>query len=111
MYTVNGIGTTLIGKTKRQGVAPGRDPDFERGVYGDYSYQAVKWFTFFFLPVIPLGTYRVRTTKEGGGLLGTTYHQMQRMPWDWGQVASHYAVGYGPILVLVILAALGIIKC
>ena len=54
-----GIGTTLYGHTKKQELSGNERIEAERGGYLPYSYQVVKWFTLFFLPVIPLGTYRV----------------------------------------------------
>ena len=44
MWTINGIGTKLCGKKK---------------IASDGSYQATKWFVIFFMPIIPLKTFRV----------------------------------------------------
>lgn len=44
MWTINGIGTKLCGKKK---------------IASDSSYQATKWFVIFFMPIIPLKTFRV----------------------------------------------------
>ena len=51
MYTFNGIGTTLYGRRNY-------DPHSQ-------SYIATLYFTFIFLPIIPLASYRVKS--EGGG--------------------------------------------
>lgn len=44
MWTINGIGTKLCGEKK---------------IASDGSYQATKWFVIFFMPIIPLKTFRV----------------------------------------------------
>ena len=44
MWTINGIGTKLCGEKK---------------IASDSSYQATKWFVIFFMPIIPLKTFRV----------------------------------------------------
>ena len=44
MWTINGIGTKLCGGKK---------------IASDGSYQATKWFVIFFMPIIPLKTFRV----------------------------------------------------
>ena len=44
MWTIIGIGTKLCGEKK---------------IASDGSYQATKWFVIFFMPIIPLKTFRV----------------------------------------------------
>jgi hypothetical protein len=44
MWTINGVGTKLLGK---------------KNIANDNSYQATKWFVIFYMPIIPLKTYRV----------------------------------------------------
>jgi hypothetical protein len=91
MFRVNGIGTTVYGKAAQvelQGdnrvsaIADGSIP---------VSYQAIKWFTLFFVPLIPLGTYRIVATKPG--FITSASYRMVRVAWDWRQVATHYAIG------------------
>ncbi len=101
MFAINGIGTMLIGKAKKRDEPREPGPAFVEQAYGSKSYQAVKWFTFFFVPVVPLGTYRVRTADEKLFGVGTSYHLMQRIDWDWKQVMSHYAAGWLPILLII----------
>src|SRR5262245_4579357 len=52
LSTVNGIGTALHGS---------RDHDEETG-----TYVKTHWFTFLFVPVVPLGAYRVADAPGGG---------------------------------------------
>src|SRR5437764_1168539 len=52
LTTVNGFGGMLLGN---------RDRDAETG-----TYVKTLWFTFFFLPVVPLGAYRVADAPRGG---------------------------------------------
>lgn len=59
---------------------------------------------FLFLPIVPLGTYRVMKAHQKFWTLDYPQYSMQRVDWDWRQVAVHYAVAYGWILVLFLLA-------
>jgi len=104
MYQFNGIGTTLYGKARKQELAGEVGAAAAQTGYHPTTYQAVKWFTFIFLPVVPLGTYRViQASDTNYSFTGeTTSLHMVRVPWDWRQVAVHYAIGYGwiPLLIL-----------
>ena len=98
MTTINGIGTTLYGRSKKQALAGIDRSVAEQAGFDPVSYQAVKWFVVLFLPVIPLGTYRViRYTRSN-------QYSMQEIEWDWRQVGAHYAVTYLPIAGLAFVA-------
>jgi hypothetical protein len=73
--------------------------DAERAGFRPYSYQAIKWFTFLFLPVVPLGTYRVLKVKQDFWTMDAPQYSMVSVSWDWAQVARHYLIGYCWILV------------
>ena len=98
--TVNGIGTTLYGKAKKGDLPANERVEAEQQGYQPFTYQAVKWFTFFFVPVIPLGTFRVLEKKRSFVSSEPATFKMWKVEWDWAQVIRHYFVGVGlPILV------------
>lgn len=76
MQTFNGTGTRLYGQ---------REPA------ADGSYVATKWVVLFFLPVLPLASYRVWRGDTSFRLLGasTSYH-WQPVPLQWRQVLNWY---------------------
>lgn len=102
MFTWNGIGITTYGHKNKQQLSASERIDLEQAGYRPEAYQAVKWFTILWLPIIPLGTYRVmevagsRQSKLGGG--SRSRLGLVRVPWDWTQVVSHYALGWGIVL-------------
>src|SRR5207245_1889280 len=79
MFTFNGIGTTLYGKRNY-------DPNTQ-------SYIATLYFTFIFLPVLPLGSYRVRD------LGGNQYQFLGKVPLKWAAFVA-------PSIVAVVIAFL-----
>ncbi len=92
MFSINGIGTTLYGKSD---------------VEPDGSYIATKWFIFILLPVIPLRSYRVwrgETTGSPTALVGlpgaNTQYKMSSVPLHWKQIILTYFSVYG-ILILI----------
>jgi hypothetical protein len=94
MFSINGIGTSLYGKSK---------------VESDGSYIATKWFIFLLLPIVPLGSYRVQrgeTTFSATALIGlpgaNTKYKMLPVPLNWNQIIQTYLAVYG-ILALIIL--------
>jgi hypothetical protein len=97
MESINGIGTTLYGKKNFNPT--------------DGSYVATEWFIFFFLPIFPIGTYRVVNGKTevgipSGKLLpgSSTEYYMVKIKLDWRQVIKTYLVIWGiGILLFVIL--------
>lgn len=74
---INGIGVTLLG------VGP-MDPD---GVA-----PATMWFTFLYLPLVPLTRYRVRFLPHKGS--GFSYQVLSHEPLNWREVLKTYFVGW-----------------
>ena len=56
------------------------------------QYQATRWFTIFWIPLVPLGTYIVhRTTTTWLGLFDDV-RVVRKVPLDWEQVFKTWAV-------------------
>ncbi len=92
MFSFNGIGTTLYGKS-----------DVDKS---DGSYLATKWFIIFLLPIFPLGTYRVRRGETHGNIIPpgvSTQYQMIRAPFNWRQVLMTYLVVWGSAVFLLFI--------
>jgi hypothetical protein len=106
MFTLNGIGTTIYGRAKRHELTGADRLAAEQAGYRPTSYQVVKWFVLLFLPIVPLGTYRVLKVRQKYWTDPARYpfrqYSMRRVDWDWRQVGIHYAVAYGAILVLLL---------
>lgn len=92
-FTFNGIGTKYYGKREKA---------------EDGSYVTTNWIVFLYVPLIPLGSYRVRPLGEGKHLAvyDSQQYAVQRVPLNWRQVLNVYAVPAGVILGLFALAAL-----
>ncbi len=89
MYSLNGIGTTIYGKSA---VSP-----------QDGSYVATKWVVFLWLPIIPIGTYRVRREEISPNIFPVGYtatYTTQRIDLNWRQVVSTYLLVWGSIACL-----------
>lgn len=99
--TINGIGTTLFGHSRPQPVSPERREELERSGYIRYSYQVVKWVVVLYVPLVPLGCFRVIRSARGSWPVGTQY-LMDPVAMDWGQIAWHYGVGWGGVAALVL---------
>lgn len=86
-YTLNGFGTKFYGK---------------RDQAADGSYVTTKWVTALYIPVIPVGSYRVKPVGQGTNLLihRSQNYQVQKMPLCWEQVWNIYMIA-APILFLV----------
>jgi hypothetical protein len=87
-FTFNGCGTSFYGK---------------RYPAQDGSYVTTKWVTGLWVPLLPLGSYRVRPT--GKGTNAVVYHSLNfqtvRVPLCWPQVRNVYIFA-APILALII---------
>lgn len=85
MHSINGIGTTLYGKT---------DVNSQDG-----SYVATEWFIFLLLPIFPLGSYRVwrgGTKAEFLPLPGSnTEYRTTEVKLNWKQVIKTYLTIWG----------------
>jgi hypothetical protein len=96
MSTINGCGTKIFG-------------DFE--YFDDGSYVTIKWIVVFYIPLIPIATYRVYHAEEGKfptlpfGTSKSTY-SLRRIPMKWKYVWQFLRVIYatiGTIIGIVIL--------
>ena len=88
-YSVNGTGIRLI--------------DYLR-VSTD-TYEATRWLTFFFVPLIPIGTWLIRPgTSEGQGLgMSYNFQILDKRPLRWNRV--------GRMWLFNLLAALPVTLC
>jgi len=115
MKSINGIGTTIYGKAKKEELVGDERIKAEELGYLPYSYQVIKWYIIFFFPVIPLGTYRVLQPKDlsvssefpnytDSWLVDWPKYYMVQVEMDWKQVTRHYLIAYGWIILLVLLS-------
>jgi len=76
--SINGIGTTFYGQA---------------GFEPDGSFITTKWFIFAYLPIIPMGSLRVRHAGSDSGFFssGTKYEVIMDYPLDIGQVLRTWA--------------------
>jgi hypothetical protein len=91
MFSVNGIGTKIYGKDDE---AP------------DGSYVTTKWFVILFLPIVPLGSYRVSESKIMGTLLPVhvdTNYAMTAVPLNRHQVLRTYTMAAGVLTFIAII--------
>src|SRR5689334_10408118 len=88
-YSVNGTGIRLL--------------DYQR--VADGHYEATRWLTFFFIPLLPLGTLLIQPgTAEGTGMgVHYSFHFLGKRPTRWARVARMYG--------LTLLAALPVLLC
>ncbi|MCB9422203.1 MAG: hypothetical protein H6667_20540 [Ardenticatenaceae bacterium] len=77
MMRLNGIGLTFLG------IAP-MDENNET--------TTTRWFTFLFLPILPLGRSRIRFLPHKG--TGFSYVELGREPIVWREVALTYLFGW-----------------
>lgn len=92
MLSINGFGTTLYGK---------------RDVHPtDNSYIATKWIILLFVPIIPLGSYRVVKVKQKFLTLDSPRYYMTSVSLHRQQVRNIYLVVWGPVLFIIALTVL-----
>ena len=106
MFRFNGIGTTIHGRSKKEDLVGDERLAAEQAGYIPCSYQAIQWFTILFMPVIPLGTYRVMKIRQGFFTLDAAQYRMVRIEWDWRQVLLHYLVAYSWVVAILIILGL-----
>ncbi len=88
MLTINGIGTKIYGKKDQK---------------QDGSYTTTKWFVFFFLPILPISSHRVKD-HEKNDFMQVQYYFLEDIPLDKEQVVSTYGkVALGVAIVIFIL--------
>jgi hypothetical protein len=71
--SINGIGSTLYGRSD---------------LHDDGSYVATEWFTFIFVPILPICSYRVIKTRAT--IIGSDYQILEKFP----PRTSHIIKGY-----------------
>ena len=76
MITINGIGTKIYGKKNKR---------------PDGSHITTKWFTFFFLPIIPISSHRVKN-HEKNDLMQVKYYFLEDLPLDKTQIIKTYGI-------------------
>jgi hypothetical protein len=97
MSTINGVGTVYYGEDQRK---------------EDQSYLATSFLVLFFIPIIPLGTVRMRNLGIDGEK--NHYEILKRLPMHWGQVRKAYLRGWllmplvllWPMLLLVVVGGI-----
>ncbi len=87
MFTFNGIGTKLYGN---------REVDPSNG-----SYVTTKWFTIFYLPIFPLGSFRVIEYPAKLLSLSSVNYDMTPVKLNWDQVRNVYGAIWGVGLLVV----------
>jgi hypothetical protein len=74
-YSVNGIGTKYYGKAER---------------WPDGSYITTKWIVLFFVPILPLGSFRVKRISGDGFFRGE--YLVEEVGLHNRQVTTTYAI-------------------
>jgi hypothetical protein len=85
-YTLNGFGTKFYGKREQA---------------ADGSYVTTKWVTALYVPLVPVGSYRVLPVGQGTnwGIHRSQNYQVMPVPLCWDQVWNIYMIA-APILIL-----------
>src|SRR5437867_639442 len=96
MQTANGVGTRFYGKSD---------------VHTDKSYITTKWVVCLWLPILPLGSYRVWPEMASAQMPGETVmmrdyenveynltsvkrrYKVQKVNWHWKQIGKTYLFG------------------
>ncbi len=76
-YTLNGCGTKYYGK---------------REMLSDGSYITIEWIVIAYMPLIPIGSFRVQPTGESSYyIIGmSSEYLVQRVPLHWKQIRKTY---------------------
>jgi hypothetical protein len=98
MKTINGTGTILYGRSGKRTIQPARKRlEIEASGFAPYSYQATKWFVLFFLPIVPLASFRVIPSDQGFFSTEQSEYLLEPAPWNVIQVLGHYVIGWGAL--------------
>lgn len=86
-YTLNGIGTKFYG---------------HRDEASDGSYVTTEWFTFVYIPLIPMRSFRVLPVGQGTNYIihRSQNYRMTRVPLCWPQIRNVYLILI-PIVLLI----------
>ncbi|MEO1621246.1 MAG: hypothetical protein AAFU53_09465 [Cyanobacteria bacterium J06632_3] len=78
-FTYNGIGTKYYGK---------------RELGPDGSYITTEWITLVYIPLVPIGSFRVCPTGKSTNAIVYNSRQfmVKRVPFSWPQIRNIYAV-------------------
>lgn len=78
-YTLNGIGTKYYGR---------------REAGPDGSYVTTEWIVLIYLPLIPIGSFRVCPTGKSTNAIVYNSQQfmVKRVPFNWPQIRNIYGV-------------------
>jgi hypothetical protein len=112
---MTGVGTILYGHAAVEALPGGDALRAEAEGFHPFSFEAIRWFTVLYFPILPLGTYRVvkpswltatfpitpwpssaRWARPGQ----TTQPRVNRVSWRWDLVGLHYLVAWGAAFVL-----------
>lgn len=83
-FTFNGIGTKYYG---------------QREFLKDGSFVTTEWIVFVYIPIIPIGSFRVLPTGKSSDFVLFTSNQyfVKRVPVSWRQVRNVYLATIGII--------------
>lgn len=104
MYSVWGIGTRLYG-----------DSDYN---YDEHTYITTKWITIFFIPILPLKSYKVIRESRiktkfyafpPGFSQSTEFILVPEEKLYWRQILKTYALGLLPMIGFAILIILAVV--
>jgi hypothetical protein len=91
--SLNGFGSTFHGSTKE---------------WKDGSYIATIWIVIFFIPFIPIGSYRILPTEGGARMFGfaSEYEVFSKEKLDKGHVVKTYLILFSVIAIITLIATL-----
>ena len=106
-----GLGSILYGRAGVESLSPSEMAGAQSERLHPFSLVAVRWFTFLYFPLVPLGTYRVfkssllspnlpitpwpRSLAHLGSAVQATNSRVERASWRWDLVLLHYIVAWG----------------
>src|SRR5258708_6588696 len=93
----------MYGRAKKQELFGNDRIEAEAGGDLPRTYQVIKWVVILWLPVIPLGTYRLMREKQGFWTLKFSHYKVWPVDWDWTQVLRHYLIAYGGAILFLFL--------
>ncbi len=85
--SINGIGSTVYGKS-----------DF----HDDGSYVTTEWFTFFFVPILPICSYRVIRTRAT--IINSEYQILEKFPPRTSHIVKAYIITVAVVCLIVLFA-------
>ena len=99
VFDVHGFGIRLYGSKNREALPAHLAIEADHEGWEPHTFQAIRWLTLFYVPIIPLGTVRAMKAKQPFWTVHSARYQLREVPWDWPQVAQQYMVaGSIPVL-------------